>query len=171
MDKRRENPHENNGFWKRAVICEKFGIEYEKYEELLKKFYVEQQLCSQEISDLIKNESGINLSPRSIQRVINKLGVSRSIGDAFRLSCSKDRVKWAYKEDKIKRKTMNRGLRYKILQRDGFKCVLCGETGINTCLEIDHIIPVCQGGTDEEKNLRTLCIDCNIGKRIIEYER
>jgi len=31
-------------------------------------------------------------------------------------------------------------------------------------LEIDHIIPVCLGGTNDENNLQTLCRECHIEK-------
>lgn len=40
---------------------------------------------------------------------------------------------------KIERDKMTYALRYKVLKRDGFKCVLCGG---NDRLEIDHILPV-----------------------------
>jgi transposase len=58
-------------------------------------------------------------------------------------------------------KTISKTLRYKILERDGFKCQACGATN---CLEIDHIIPRSKGGLTEEFNLQTLCADCNRGK-------
>ena len=31
----------------------------------------------------------------------------------------------------------------------------------NVALEIDHIIPLSRGGTDELQNLQTLCYNCN----------
>lgn len=57
------------------------------------------------------------------------------------------------------------GLRFKILKRDGFKCVSCGR-GVkdNIKLHVDHIIPFSLGGLTEIKNLKTLCNECNIGK-------
>lgn len=57
-------------------------------------------------------------------------------------------------------------LRYEILKRDQFRCVLCGrsaaEDGVK--LHVDHFIPVARGGLTIENNLRTLCQDCNLGK-------
>lgn len=56
-------------------------------------------------------------------------------------------------------------LRYKILQRDHFKCMKCGfgvDDGVK--LHIDHKIPYSLGGLTELNNLHTLCIDCNLGK-------
>ena len=57
--------------------------------------------------------------------------------------------------------------RFKIMKRDGFKCVLCGSspaTQIGCELHIDHIIPWSKGGETVEDNLRTLCSNCNLGR-------
>lgn len=57
------------------------------------------------------------------------------------------------------------GVRYDVLQRDMFKCVLCNasaEQGVQ--LEVDHIKPISKGGLSEINNLRTLCRSCNRGK-------
>jgi len=67
-------------------------------------------------------------------------------------------------KSKIKREPIGLSKRYFILQRDGFQCVLCGASGKDAKLEIDHILPVCYGGTNKLENLRTLCFDCNRGK-------
>ena len=56
-------------------------------------------------------------------------------------------------------------LRYKVLERDGFKCVVCGRSqGDSVKLHVDHYIPLSKGGRTELKNLRTLCAECNHGK-------
>ena len=55
-------------------------------------------------------------------------------------------------------------LRYIIFKRDRFQCVLCGITGKEAKLEIDHIIPTSKGGKTIKSNLRTLCFNCNRGK-------
>lgn len=55
-------------------------------------------------------------------------------------------------------------LRYKILKRDNFMCVVCGRRPPDVDLCIDHIKPVSKGGNNAESNLRTLCTDCNLGK-------
>jgi 5-methylcytosine-specific restriction endonuclease McrA len=68
---------------------------------------------------------------------------------------------------KEERNKMTLKLRYEILKRDGFKCVLCGKTAKETRLEVDHIIPLCDGGKSVKSNLRTLCFECNRGKGII----
>ena len=64
-----------------------------------------------------------------------------------------------------KRQAIRPGVRFDILTRDHHRCVCCGrgaEDGVK--LEVDHIIPVSKGGTNQPKNLRTLCAECNRGK-------
>ena len=63
------------------------------------------------------------------------------------------------------RSKMTNSLRYKIMRRDNFTCVLCGATGKDDILVVDHINPVSKGGKTEVSNLRTLCQTCNSGKK------
>ena len=59
-------------------------------------------------------------------------------------------------------------LRYQIMKRDNFKCVLCGASPAKDPsieLHIDHIIPWSKGGESTIDNLQTLCSVCNLGKR------
>lgn len=55
-------------------------------------------------------------------------------------------------------------IRVKIIARDNSTCQLCGAMAPGVPIEIDHIIPRSRGGLTEEKNLRVLCRDCNVGK-------
>jgi hypothetical protein len=58
-------------------------------------------------------------------------------------------------------------LRYKVLCRDHFKCVICGRSPAkdhSVVLHVDHIIAWSKGGQNIEENLRTLCLECNLGK-------
>ncbi|MBQ7779777.1 MAG: HNH endonuclease [Clostridia bacterium] len=69
-------------------------------------------------------------------------------------------------EKKRQRSMMNDSLRYDIMKRDGFKCVLCGATQNDGAkLHVDHIFPIAKGGKTEPRNLRTLCDRCNLGKK------
>lgn len=59
------------------------------------------------------------------------------------------------------------GLRFKVLSRDRFKCVLCGDNPARNAecdLHLDHVNPWSNGGKTREDNLRTLCATCNIGR-------
>lgn len=63
------------------------------------------------------------------------------------------------------RSQLSRSLRYDILKRDHFRCVLCGASSRDGVkLHVDHIVPVSKGGRTVPENLRTLCEHCNIGK-------
>jgi len=91
-------------------------------------------------------------------------------------------LKWGYNPNLLNSATANRDsiksysrtdriqirpkLRFKILQRDKFKCTYCGLSKDEVPLHIDHIVPVSKGGTNDEANLRTACQPCNIGKGI-----
>ena len=66
---------------------------------------------------------------------------------------------------KIERQIMNEDIRYNVLKRDNFTCVLCGATARDGAkLQVDHIIPVSKGGKTVMSNLQTLCEKCNKGK-------
>jgi len=56
-------------------------------------------------------------------------------------------------------------LRYEVLKRAKFHCELCGIPADQKALEVDHIIPRNQGGSDDLSNLQALCYSCNAMKR------
>jgi hypothetical protein len=58
-------------------------------------------------------------------------------------------------------------LRLAVLNRDNFRCVICGRspaTDVGVKLHLDHITPFSRGGKSVIENLQTLCQDCNLGK-------
>jgi hypothetical protein len=67
-------------------------------------------------------------------------------------------------KQEIERRKMKNSLRYKVMRRDNFHCVLCGNTGKSAKLVVDHIVPIAKGGLTKMENLRTLCNICNTGK-------
>ena len=67
-------------------------------------------------------------------------------------------------KDKPKRNPIPTALRHEVFLRDGYRCRECGISNLETSLEVDHIIPVSQGGSDELGNLQTLCCTCNRAK-------
>lgn len=64
----------------------------------------------------------------------------------------------------MNRKQIGKRLRFQIFSRDNFTCRYCGRQADSVPLHIDHIIPVCQDGTNDPENLATSCADCNLGK-------
>jgi len=63
-----------------------------------------------------------------------------------------------------KRKSLSTSLRFEVFKRDGFRCIYCGSTPVQSALRVDHVEPVAKGGTDEPSNLVTSCFTCNAGK-------
>lgn len=49
--------------------------------------------------------------------------------------------------------------RDRILQRDKYRCLLCGS---NERLDVHHAKPQNQGGTSDDSNLITLCEGCHL---------
>lgn len=62
------------------------------------------------------------------------------------------------------RKPIGKKLRFDVLKRDDFICAYCGSSPPSVVLQVDHIFPVSQGGTNTIDNLITSCQPCNIGK-------
>lgn len=65
---------------------------------------------------------------------------------------------------KAQRAKMTPALREAIKQRDKYTCRICGLSVLdepNLLLEVDHIIPIAEGGKTEASNLQTLCWKCN----------
>lgn len=55
-------------------------------------------------------------------------------------------------------------LRQAIFRRDNYTCVYCGHRGNTQTLQIDHVVPVTRGGSDDPSNLATACWLCNLQK-------
>ncbi|PSB04740.1 HNH endonuclease [Merismopedia glauca] len=45
--------------------------------------------------------------------------------------------------------------------RNNYQCQSCGKTHQETELNIDHIIPLAKGGSNDISNLQSLCRTCN----------
>lgn len=62
-------------------------------------------------------------------------------------------------------------LRWKVMQRDRFRCVKCGacpSLDASVVLHVDHVRPWVAGGPTVLENLQTLCDRCNLGKGAIQ---
>jgi 5-methylcytosine-specific restriction endonuclease McrA len=154
----------------------KVGFYYHSpFERVLENMYGNKKLSSIEIAERIERETTVVITPRFIQKKIKSLGIMRSLSEAFNLAIAKGRKDYSHLRKPIKAELLRRGItlktRYAILRRDNFRCVLCGTTAVTEQLEIDHITPVVNGGTNNESNLRILCRPCNRGKKSYENER
>ena len=150
-----------------ADFCEKEKIadkkipykKYRKFEEKLTEALIRQPVVSPEIIICVRYTSpkGRNSYQKEKEYTIQQI--------MWHIQKVEEREK--IKETSIyQRRKMNDSLRYDVMRRDGFRCVLCGrsaaEDGVK--LHVDHIIPVSKGGKTEPGNLRTLCENCNLGK-------
>jgi 5-methylcytosine-specific restriction enzyme A len=62
--------------------------------------------------------------------------------------------------------------RERIFDRDGFVCQICKSAGIMRVVTLhgsshgvcDHIVPMSQGGGDDDTNLQTICQACDAAK-------
>jgi len=142
------------------------------FDEIIAEMYIKRELSSIEISDVLFEKTKIRITPRSIQRRLKPLGIMRDFSTAFNLAIRKGRKDYSHLKKAIKSNAMRKGInlkiRYKVLKRDKFKCVLCGRDANDTVLVVDHIVPVVKGGTNEVLNLRILCRECNHGKMLLE---
>jgi len=71
------------------------------------------------------------------------------------------------KSGTINPRAINYRLRFLIMQRDNFRCRICGDSPASNSgitLHIDHIVPCAKGGQATFDNLQTLCSKCNLGK-------
>ncbi|MDR3663717.1 MAG: HNH endonuclease [Mycobacterium sp.] len=62
--------------------------------------------------------------------------------------------------------------RLRVLRRDGYRCQI-GYTGIclGTANELDHIIPIGEGGADTDENGQAACRACQLAKATREAHR
>lgn len=70
-------------------------------------------------------------------------------------------------EETVVPRSISLSLRYRVLVRDRFRCIICGASPakeLTADLHVDHIHPWSKGGQNTEQNLRTLCAKCNLGK-------
>ncbi len=68
-------------------------------------------------------------------------------------------------DENTKRKPIPKSVRFEVFKRDSFKCQYCGASAPAAPLQIDHIKPVANDGTNDLVNLVTACEACNAGKR------
>ena len=65
---------------------------------------------------------------------------------------------------------MNPRKNYFVKKVYNFKCNHCKKKKISEELEIDHIIPLANGGTNDYSNLQPLCIECHLKKTKGEWK-
>jgi 5-methylcytosine-specific restriction endonuclease McrA len=122
----------------------------------------------------IRDDMKKPLSKYTVGAYTGCFGLWRKALEAFVVyanSSSKNKKAWVMKKVIPKRtrtiRAATKAMRYKVLERDKYKCRLCGSspaTNPKVKLHVDHIKPWSKGGETVIDNLQTLCEDCNLGK-------
>lgn len=164
---------------------------YQKYQERIKKLpglTTREQLKIQRAPYWLYKKKELKLCQKEIQRPVTQPTVicearytspkgrsSHEKAQTFTLEQISYGIEQA-KQEQQRRETkefqrrkergkMSPSLRYNILKRDNFRCVLCGRSAQDGVkLHVDHIVPISKGGKTIPDNLRTLCEQCNVGK-------
>jgi 5-methylcytosine-specific restriction endonuclease McrA len=67
--------------------------------------------------------------------------------------------------DKTQRINIPPEVRKYVFDRNNYQCQSCHKADLTAkTLQVDHIIPLAQGGTNDVSNLQTLCAKCNLEK-------
>lgn len=116
------------------------------------------------LSSLI--DEGIITNKSEIREIVKQIEVKyHSMSRNYKNKKSLENSRIPRKCIKSKREPIPNRVRHQVFQRDNYRCRECGarlEDGAT--LEIDHIVPVAKGGTNDISNLQTLCKACNRGK-------
>jgi len=166
-----------------TTICERFG----SWNKALKIIGIEggheRRYSSDELIQNLENiwkEIGYPPGKRQLAKYGKKISESpyKKIWGSVGIACE---LLAKFHEGKISREALLNGnseknvretiplnVRWKILKKDNYTCVKCGQSPAKNNdieLEIDHILPVAKGGTNDIENLQTLCRNCNQGKK------
>jgi 5-methylcytosine-specific restriction endonuclease McrA len=61
--------------------------------------------------------------------------------------------------------------RLRILEIYRYRCYVCGKQGDASELEVDHVVPLNEGGEDHERNLKPIHKDEHLAKSVAEKAR
>ncbi|MBF0502314.1 MAG: HNH endonuclease [Candidatus Riflebacteria bacterium] len=115
------------------------------------------------VSVLIKSRLSIAKRILDSEEAINSIDTNNNIS----IDSPVSDITISREEAFTQRKLLSSRLRWKIFQRDDFRCSICGVDAASDKsirLDVDHIHPISRGGKTVPENLRTLCSSCNNGK-------
>jgi len=75
-----------------------------------------------------------------------------------------------HENDRPMRRSVSQGTRQSVLRKTSGRCVYCAialttQRGLPNSFEVDHVLPVALGGTDDVANLVPSCMSCNSKKQ------
>ncbi|MCD6388318.1 MAG: HNH endonuclease [Desulfobulbaceae bacterium] len=127
---------------------------YMQFDELVSRPLL--GITHDDLSELVEKDEVSELDANDMIEQLNLWGIIPIASEGCNLQKTVSR--------KYTRRPISNSKRYVVLRRDKFQCVLCGASGSEANLEVDHIVPVSRGGTNDIGNLRCLCFKCNRGK-------
>lgn len=101
----------------------------------------------------------LGISERDFQLLAPKLEPHFQVSEGIWRLRAKDWIRFV---PEVRRPALSQSVRASILERDGPTCRYCAAT--EGPFDIDHIIPVVQGGSDDPSNLCVACVPCNRSK-------
>lgn len=122
-----------------------------------------QRFCSRECSIPANNARAWERrrKPR-VASNCKRCGASLEHKKAHALYCSKTCVSMDHAFNRRRgTRTTAKARRWEIITRDDSACYLCGVGLTYEQVELDHLIPVAQGGGNEPENLAVACGPCN----------
>lgn len=161
------------GTWNRALeqaglqISNKYYTVQELYDNLAKIWLkLGHQPTRREMSTI-----GSPISYKAYERRFGKWSIAlKSFVEYYNSEPGVFPVSEANKSQSLVHRTsrdVNLRLRFLVMQRDNFRCCICGATPArdpSVVLHVDHIVPWSKGGETVIANLQTLCSKCNLGK-------
>lgn len=151
--------------YKLFYTCYDNGLEEPKI--LIPKLYSLGMSCNA-IAEYFYSKYNLKISPRNINDYITKYGEIRTIKEAKKNAIKTKRMIYKKKpeSEKYHAKYISSGVRMQILQRDEFKCSLCGNGRHNgSSIEIHHKDRNLKN--NDFNNLQTLCYLCHQGTHAI----
>lgn len=111
------------------------------------------------ICDAINALRRTNLEPAQILDAVYEIARDRDEENAE--IRERNRKRKRKQREEFGRDKISKSTREDVFDADNYKCTYCGSSEF---LQIDHVIPLSKGGTNDRENLTTACRSCNLSK-------
>ena len=107
---------------------------------------------------------------KALKAFVEWVNSDDSDGNSEEERTDNEAVQYKSQKEPLKKRTrreISDRQRFRILVRDGFRCMACGASPIKQPgieLHVDHIVPWSKGGETTDDNLQCKCSKCNLGK-------
>jgi len=142
----------------------------DKHQQILEEiYYVRKQMLDYKTTISKEQSVGYGLAIYDVDKIINILKQRfETVDKDLTLRTIEDVVyelrnitNFIDNYQKSPRKYLSKQIRDAVFDKYKYRCAICTS---KKKLEIDHIVPVSRGGTDDFNNLQLLCSRCNLEK-------